>query len=613
MKLDFSIDYMKVLESDEDTALVELDLLHTGKNRNQYYIGRDAVERAIPTIYNKPIIYRLNNEFIPDMATDVVEHGTVEERTMRIAGTIPESAPMEFVNRDGREYLRTKGVIYKIYQPSLMNILQNRNGNVKVSIEIYVTDKSEDTDGTWIVNDFKFEGVALLGEGILEGIEGSQLNVIKFSAKDLNEHYLKFATKEIPDDVKETAQKALDLRNLRGKGGSSTAVSMAKYLAGNDYIDYARFNCIKDYFNKNYDENSLSFSLFGGEATRTWLVKNSQGEKVDNSMKNLSIEYLSSRIYDILRQMSGDDTPWRFWVNSIFINPKQVAITDDVENKTYLVLYEIEEDNEVRLLWESKTEIVRCYIPADEVNENTLIFKNKEILSINEEGQLISNTHRLSSVDSAVARKAEILLNSLEKEDEDMEDNKKEFKEDEVKEEVDNSCDKVENSAEAEEVDNSCGDKVLNAESEAEKVEDEEKAEDRKEDDREEDDEEEDFAAKLNALEKENAELKASLEVYAKKEELTKMNALIDEFSYCFAEDEKAELVKNLEHKTFAEVESIVNENVRKFAKENKPEEDDDKKDAKFSIGLISKTFSYNKDEKKDVKSLKDIKDKYSK
>ena len=91
------------------------------------------------------------------------------------------------------------------------------------------------------------------------------------------------------------------------------------------------------------------------------------------------------------------------------------------------------------------------------------------------------------------------------------------------------------------------------------------------------------------------------------------MNALIDEFSYCFAEDEKAELVKNLEHKTFAEVESIVNENVRKFAKENKPEEDDDKKDAKFSIGLISKTFSYNKDEKKDVKSLKDIKDKYSK
>ena len=166
MKLDFSVDYMNILESDEDTALVELYLLHTGKNRNQFIIDRDVVEKAIPTFYNKPIIYRLNNELIPDMATDVLEHGTVEDRAMRVAGTIPESAPMEFVERDGKEYLRTKGVIYKIYQPSLMKILANRNGNMKVSIEIYVTDKEEDEDGTWIVNDFKFEGVALLGEGI---------------------------------------------------------------------------------------------------------------------------------------------------------------------------------------------------------------------------------------------------------------------------------------------------------------------------------------------------------------------------------------------------------------------------------------------------------------
>ena len=186
MKLDFAVDYMSILESDDDTAIVELDLLHTGKNRNQYYIGREAVEKALPTFYNKPIIYRLNNEFMPELATDVVEHGTIEERTMRIAGTIPESAPMDFIERDGKEYLRTKGVIYKIYQPTLMNILQNRDGNVKVSIEIYVTDKDEMEDGTLEVKDFRFEGVALLGENILEGIEGSQMNVVKFSAEEFN-------------------------------------------------------------------------------------------------------------------------------------------------------------------------------------------------------------------------------------------------------------------------------------------------------------------------------------------------------------------------------------------------------------------------------------------
>ena len=45
MKLDFAVDYMKILETDEDTALVELYLLHTGKNRNQYIINREAVEK----------------------------------------------------------------------------------------------------------------------------------------------------------------------------------------------------------------------------------------------------------------------------------------------------------------------------------------------------------------------------------------------------------------------------------------------------------------------------------------------------------------------------------------------------------------------------------------
>ena len=611
MFVDFAIDYMKILESDDDIALVELDLLHTGKNRNQYYIGKEAVEKAIPTIYNKPIIYRLNNEFLPELATDVVEHGTMEDRSMRIAGTIPESAPMEFIKRNGKEYLRTRGVIYKIYQSSLMNILQNRNGNMKVSIEIYVTDSEQDEEGTWVVNDFKFEGVALLGEGILEGIEGSQLNVIKFSAKDLNEHYLKFSSKEIPTSVKECVKDALKVRETRGKGGSSAAVSMAKYLVSNDHIDYARLNCIKDYFNKNTNSNSLSFSLFGGEASKKWLAEISDGKRVVNTMKNMSMEYIQGKVFDILRRMGGEDNPWRYWLNVIYIEPKKLVITDDDENKSYIMNYDIDEDGEVVLLWETKKEVLRCYIAVDDVTDETLIFKSKEVLSINENGQLISNTHRLSSVDSAVARKAELLLNSLEKEDEDMEE-KKEVKEEEV---VKNECGETEencnNAAETvDDTEKNCNNAKLNAEDEAEEVEDEEKKEDRKEDDIEEEDE--DFKAKCDELMKENAELKASLDVYKRQEEMTKMNALIDEFSYCFTADEKAELVKDLEHKTFAEVEDIVNQNIRKFAKENKPD-DEEKKDAKFSLGLIANTFSYKKSEKKEARTLKDIKNEYSK
>lgn len=597
MKLDFSVDYMKILESDNDTTLVELDLLHTGKNRNQYVINRDVVEKAIPTIYNKPIIYRLNNEFIPSLATDVLEHGTIEDRAMRIAGTIPESATMEFIERDGKEYLRTKGIIYKIYQPSLMNILKNRDGNMKISIEIYVNDKEEDEDGAWIVKDFKFEGVALLGADVLEGIEGSQLNVIKFSAKDFNQHYLGFSTNEIPQSVKDCVNNALKIRETRGKGGSGSAVSMAKYLAGNDYIDYARLNCIKEYFNKNTNSNSLSFSLYGGEASKEWLAEISEGKRVSYSMKNVSTDYVYEKIRNILRDLETEDTMWRYYISSLYVEPKEVVIVDDLENKTYLVKYSITEENGIILSWDTKTEIVRCYLPVDEIKEDTLLFKSKEILSIDENGQLQSNTHRLSSVDSAVARKAEILLNSLEKEDTEMDKEKDLEKEDK----------KVDNSCEEEEV-------VKNADTEADRVEDEEKKEDRKEDDKEEDDEDEmdnDFAARCNALMTENKELKACLESYQKKEELEKMNALIEEFSYCFKDaKEKAELVKDLGTKTFAEVENIVNEKIKVFAKENKPKEKEEET-SNFSIGLLAKTFSYNKKEDK-AGNIKDIKNKYS-
>lgn len=604
MKLDFAVDYMSILESDDDTAIVELDLLHTGKNRNQYYIGRDAVEKALPTFYNKPIIYRLNNEFMPELATDVVEHGTIEERTMRIAGTIPESAPMEFVERDGKEYLRTKGVIYKIYQPSLMNILQNRDGNVKVSIEIYVTDKDEMEDGTLEVKDFRFEGVALLGENILEGIEGSQMNVVKFSAEEFNEHYLKFSQKEIPESVRETARKALQTREERGKGGSTGSISMAKYLANNETIDYVRLGYLKDYFRGHYLKSNLSYSLYGGDAALEWLEDMSKGRKVNNSMNNISVDAVRKGIYEYLDEIS--DNGWRYYIDSIYVEPKQVVIGDCQEDKTYLVEYSIEADGKISVLWDSKSEILRCYVKTDEVGENTILCKMKDLFSLDENGQLISNTHRLSSVDSTVAKKAGELLNSLEKEGEDM-DEKKEFSEEEVEacknaEETETNCDNVEKN---------CDETKLNAESEAEKTEDEEKAEDKDEDKKEEEDESEDFAAKINALTKENEELKASLDTYKRQEELTKMNALIEEFSYCFKAEDKDELVKDLEHKTFAEVETIVNEAVKKFAKDNKPEEE--KKENKFSIGLLANTFSYKKDEKKESRTLKDIKEQYSK
>ena len=598
MTLNFEVDYMKILEADDDVSIVELDLLHTGKNRNQYIIDKEAVEKALPTFYNKPIIYRLDNEFIPSLANDVVEHGTEQDRTMRIAGVIPESAPMTFVKRDGKEYLRTKGIIYKIYQPSLMNILANRDGNVKVSIEIAVMDKFEDEDGAWNVTDFVFEGVALLGANILEGIEGSRLNVFRCSANDLNAHYKTFMAKEIPQSVKDVVSKALAKRKARGTGGSSASVSMANYLIGYDYIDNLRFKMIKDYFSTKHTEG-LSYELYGGDEAKKWV----NGEKINNAMNNISDSYLREQIYTKLEDYDSERS-YRYYLDTLYIEPTKVVVHDNAEAKIYVVPFEILEDNEINLRWDMKQEVKRCYLPVDKMDNEALLFNYEPLMGLDKEGQLITNTHKLSTVNSAVTKIAEI-LNSLEKGEEKVNEEEK----------VENACDE-----EAKNCDNckNCDtskncDTKMNAEDEAKKVEDEEKDEDRKEDDKEEDDEDEMFKSKLNALVEENEKLKASLAKYEKEEEINKMNALINEFAYCFAENEKAELVKNLATKTFAEVNDIVNVKVREFAKNNMPNKEDEHKEAKFSVGLLAHNFEYKAEKGADAKNIKEIKEKYSK
>jgi hypothetical protein len=112
MKLDFELNYLNMLYGDDDICIVEMDLLHLGTNRNNTSLSRECVERSLPTFLNKPIIYRLNNNFFLGESTDVVEHarGEEQEKTIFIAGTIPESSTVEFVEKNGKTYLRMIGV-----------------------------------------------------------------------------------------------------------------------------------------------------------------------------------------------------------------------------------------------------------------------------------------------------------------------------------------------------------------------------------------------------------------------------------------------------------------------------------------------------------------------
>ena len=190
-KITFSTNNLEILQQDDDVMIVSLRLLHTGRNANRVDLPKLGVEDSIPTFWNKPIIYKFNNEYFP---TDVDDHNTSRENSfMNIAGSIIESGGYKWVREDEVDYLEFIGVIHKIYQPVLVDIIKNRDGNLKVSIEIKPTKAYKDNDGYLVVERFKLLSVCLLGKQIREGIENSQLNVVKFSAEVYNEKFLKFS------------------------------------------------------------------------------------------------------------------------------------------------------------------------------------------------------------------------------------------------------------------------------------------------------------------------------------------------------------------------------------------------------------------------------------
>lgn len=189
-----------LLYDDEDIMITSIDLFHIdceGEcNRNSCNISRQSAEKSLKTIFNKPIICRFNSTY-KDFVTDVTEHARNDKELFqtRVAGHIPSDARVSFIKRENNKtYCNVESIIQKRYMPELVEIIKKNDGSLKVSIEIKAKGET-DEDGVFVIDSFVLQGVCLLGENVLEGIEGSHMEVLKFSKKEIdtmNEKYLKF-------------------------------------------------------------------------------------------------------------------------------------------------------------------------------------------------------------------------------------------------------------------------------------------------------------------------------------------------------------------------------------------------------------------------------------
>jgi hypothetical protein len=205
LKQYLDIDFMEVAYEDDSISIVDILVMHEGLNRNQCDISHEVIVNALSSLCNKPIWAIPNKTYLKDYSNDFVEHAKNEndEKEIMIFGVFPESGVKnaQFIEKNDKTYLKVQAILFKKYSPLAMKILQNRDGNCKISMEILA--KGNTINGVLVVSEMLFLSCTCLGENIKEGIENSSMEIVRFSLdeviKESNEQYLKFvATEEKP-------------------------------------------------------------------------------------------------------------------------------------------------------------------------------------------------------------------------------------------------------------------------------------------------------------------------------------------------------------------------------------------------------------------------------
>lgn len=178
---------------------VSIDVMHTGANLNKTSFTKDAINKAVPTIRNTPILGYVVDE-LDEEDKDFKEH----EHELRITdkdvkyvyagqayGVIPESCnPRWIVKDDGtgieREYLRVDGLIWTKFSDPVD--IFTRDGTKNHSVEL--TDMAcgpADKNGNVPVGSFKFDGCCILSTtdpSIKPAMTGSCVTA-NFSVEDI--------------------------------------------------------------------------------------------------------------------------------------------------------------------------------------------------------------------------------------------------------------------------------------------------------------------------------------------------------------------------------------------------------------------------------------------
>ena len=280
--LNFEIEDADIIEENPDSQFATAKVLafSSGESRNDTYCSEEVLQSTAPSIYNKPILYNINNVF-----DDFNSH--IDPSKSLIAGfVVPDSA--EFVRLpDNRLSLSVLIKLWKRYSPKAMEIFKRDGGKKKVSVEVDLIDSEEQSNGFLNMKNFVYSGICILGDLVTEASPGAQLEMMSFAKE--NEEYKEAVKMEfgcydeidftIPENVKKNSLKGLALYKDNGRGATSVSLAHARFILKNDKITADKIKSMKKMFKSEKfkhmsksppSDEYITYMLYGGSDGFVW-------------------------------------------------------------------------------------------------------------------------------------------------------------------------------------------------------------------------------------------------------------------------------------------------------------------------------------------------------
>ena len=234
MWLEYPSSITDIVERNKSFDACRIHVMYVDENRNRTSISKDAVEKAIPTLYNCPIVCNYNVEEDTIGGHDVefvkTKNGLKMVNLTDAVGVIPEGATYswETINDNGKEheYLVVDGILWK--RSSVYDKLK-RDGISGQSMEITVN-SGKSVDGVFEIYSFDFTAFCILGEDVEPCFESADIETFSLDVyKTRFSHMMEDLRQEYSIAANAKAESGNEFSLKGGDGRVNLTELMAKY------------------------------------------------------------------------------------------------------------------------------------------------------------------------------------------------------------------------------------------------------------------------------------------------------------------------------------------------------------------------------------------------